>query len=38
MSQHDVATWSTNNCNTHIDQYLKMKKQSGNEIWSDNRI
>ena len=25
-----------NNCNTHIDQYLKKQMQSGDEIWSVN--
>ena len=30
----DVTTCLTNNCNTHINQYLKNKRQSGNEIWS----
>ena len=34
---YDVADWTTNNYNTHIAQYLK-KKQSGNEIWSLNKI
>ena len=34
----DDTAWLTNNCNTHIDQYLKKLKQSGNEIWSVNRI
>ena len=28
----------TNYCNAHIDQYLKKQRQSGNEIWSVNRI
>ena len=35
---YDVTTWLTNNCNTHIDQHLKNQKQSGDEIWSVNRI
>ena len=35
---HDVTAWLKNNCNTHIAQYLKKKKQSDNEIWSVNRI
>ena len=29
---------ATNNGNTHIDQYLKKQRESGNEIWSVNRI
>ena len=35
---YDVAAWLTNNCNTHITQYLEMYKQSDNEIWSHNRM
>ena len=35
---HDVITWLTNHCNTHIDQYLKKWRQSDYEIWSVNRI
>ena len=23
---HDVTAWLTNNCNTHIDQYLKLRQ------------
>ena len=34
---YDVTAWLTNNYNTDIHQYLKKKKQSGNEIWSFNR-
>ena len=34
---HDVTTWLTNNCNTHIVQYLKKKRQPGHEVWSVNR-
>ena len=26
---YDVATWGTNNYNTHIAQYLKKQRQSG---------
>ena len=33
---YDVTVWLSNNCNTHIDQYLKKKRQSGNKIWSAN--
>ena len=35
---YGVTTWLTNNCNIHIDQYLKKYRQSDNEIWSVNRI
>ena len=35
---YDVADWQTNNYTTHIAQYLKKWRQSGNEIWLDNRI
>ena len=35
---YDITTWETNNCNTHITQYLKKEKQSDNEIESANRI
>ena len=34
----DVTDWTTDNYNTHITQYLKKKMQSGNEIWSVNKI
>ena len=34
----DVTIWETNNCYTHIAQYLKKQKQSDNKIWSFNRI
>ena len=34
---YDVTTWLTNNCNTHIAQYLTKERQSDNEIWSVNR-
>ena len=30
---YDLTTWTTNNCNTHIDQYLKKVRQSGNDIF-----
>ena len=33
---HDVKDWTTNNCNTHIAQYLQKKTQPCNEIWSLN--
>ena len=35
---HDVTTWLTNNCNTHIAQNLEKQRQSDNEIWSVNRM
>ena len=35
---YNATGWLTNNCNTHIDQYFKKWRQSGNEIWSVNRI
>ena len=35
---YDVTTWETNNCGTHIDQYLKKERRSDNENWSVNRI
>ena len=35
---YDVTTWLTNNCNTHIAQYLMKEKQPDNQIWSTNRI
>ena len=34
---HDVTTWFTNNCNTHIAQYFTKQGQQVNEIWSVNR-
>ena len=34
---YEVATWLTNNGNTHIAQYLT-KKQPDNETWSIDRI
>ena len=34
---YDVIAWLTNNCNTHIAQYLEKFRQSDNEIWSVNR-
>ena len=35
---YDVTTYFTNNCNMHIDRYLKNQRQPDNEIWSVNRI
>ena len=35
---YDVTDWTWNNDNTHIVQYLKKYRQSGNAIWPDNRI
>ena len=34
----DVATWLTNNYNTHIAQYLTKQTRLDNETWSINRI
>ena len=35
---YDVTYRTTNNCNTHITQYLKKQRQSCNEVWSVNKI
>ena len=35
---YDVTTSETNNCGTHIDQYVKKERRSDNENWSVNRI
>ena len=35
---YEFTTWLTNSCNTHIAQYLKKYSQSGNEIWSVNKM
>ena len=35
---YDVTSWKTNNYNKHIVRNLKKLRQSGNEIWSLNRI
>ena len=35
---YDVTVWLTNNCKTHIVQCLEKQRQSGNEIWSINRM
>ena len=35
---YDVKTWLINTCNAHIDQYQENQKETGNEIWSVNRI
>ena len=35
---YGLRDWTTNNCNKHIAQYLKKKRQSGNEIWLVNKI
>ena len=32
----DVTIWAKDNNDTHIIQYLKKQRQSGNEIWSVN--
>ena len=29
---YDVTAWLTNNCNTHIAQYLEKNRKSDNEI------
>ena len=34
---YDVTTWLTKHGDTHIGQYLKKKRQLGNEIWSVNK-
>ena len=38
FKNYDITTWETNDCNTHIIQYLKKKRQSGNEIWLVNIV
>ena len=35
---YDVTNWITKNFNKHIVKYLKKLRQSGNEVWSVNRI
>ena len=35
---YDVTACLTNDCNTHITQYLKKYRQSDNEIWLVNRM
>ena len=35
---HDVTGWTANNYKTHVAIYLKKIKQSGNEIWSVDKI
>ena len=35
---YDITDWTANNYFTHIAQYLKKEIQSGNEIWSVNKI
>ena len=34
----DLADWTAINCNTHITQYLKKKRQTSNKIWSVSKI
>ena len=34
---YDVTDWTTNNCNTHIAQYLNQQSKPDNQIWSVNR-
>ena len=38
FKNHDVTDWTTNNCNTHIPQYLKTQRQPVNQIRSVNQI
>ena len=38
MKIYDVRTCLTNNCNTHIDQYLKKLRQSSNEIVKNHTL
>ena len=35
---YDVTTWSRNNYNTHIAQYLTKLGQADTKVWSGNRI
>ena len=35
---YDVADWTTDNYNTHVTQYLKTQRQSGNAIWSVSKV
>ena len=35
---HDFTTWLTNNCDSHIAQYLMKQRQPDNETWSINKI
>ena len=35
---YGLTDWTTNGCNTRITQYLKKERQSGNEIWSVEKI
>ena len=35
---YKIAAWETNNCHTHITQYLKKQRQSNNKSWSINRM
>ena len=34
----DVTDWTTNIYNTHTTQYLKTLRQSGNKVWSVNKL
>ena len=38
LQVYDVTAWLTNNCDTHIVQYLQKLRQSDEEIWSVNRM
>ena len=35
---YDVTGWAADNRNIHIAQYVKNSRQSGNEIWSYDKI
>ena len=35
---YDVTDWTANNQYTHTEQYRKNGRQSGNEIWSVDKI
>ena len=38
LNIYHITNWETNNYNTHITQYLRKQRKSGNEIWSVNKI
>ena len=35
---YDITDWTTNNYKIHIAQYPKKQSQSGNEVWSVDKI
>ena len=35
---YDIIYWEANNYNTHIAQYLKESRQSGNQVRSVNKV